>query len=162
MDDTTPATRGTERHSGASIRVGRDIRWAPRAGSFSRTGAVTGLPYRYGLPTFEPRDDGPVDAVILRARYVEPFTGVVPGTLVYQIRSRDDLMVRRIRGRGGGARELGGRVADNITETTAGRRVADRTFANDGSLEDLVESVAGAMTIDFAHRAGWGPVAVAS
>jgi ribose 1,5-bisphosphokinase PhnN len=80
-----------------------------RAGSFSQTGALTGLPYRYGLPAFEPRDGGPVDAVILRADYVEPFSRAVPGAFVYQIGSRGDQMVRRIRARGGGARDLGGR-----------------------------------------------------
>jgi guanylate kinase len=133
-----------------------------RAGSFSQTGALTGLPYRYGLPAFEPRDGGPVDAVILRADYVEPFSRAVPGAFVYQIGSRGDQMVRRIRARGGGARDLDRRVADNITETTAGRRVADRTFTNDGALEDLVDSVAGAMAIDFAHRSGSAPAAVAS
>jgi ribose 1,5-bisphosphokinase PhnN len=125
-----------------------------RAGSFSHTGAIAGLPYRYGLPAFEPGDGGPVEAVILRAPYVDPLTRHVPGAIVYQIQSRGDQMARRIQARNGGVQDLGRRVADNITETSAGHRVADRTFANHGTLGDLVDSVAGAMTIDFSRRSG--------
>jgi hypothetical protein len=40
--------------------------------------------------------------------------------------------------------------------------VADRIFTNDGALEDLVDSVAAALTIDFAYRSGSAPAAVAS
>jgi guanylate kinase len=123
------------------------------AGFFCHTGAIAGLPGRYGLPPFVPHDVGPPDAVIVRAPYVGPLARLVPGSVVYQIGDRPDEIARRLRARGCPPSELDARMRDNIAEAAAGRRVADRTFMNEGTLEELVETVTQAMAIDFPGRA---------
>jgi len=133
-----------------------------RAGFFSQTGAITGLPHRYGLPAFVPHDEGPLDTVILRAPYVEQLTRLVPGAVVYQIQDRRDRVARRLRARRCPPAELASRVRDNIAESCSGATVADRTFVNDGSLEELVDTVTDALAIDFPGRPGAESTAVAS
>ena len=119
---------------------------------FCQTGAITGLPYRYGLPGFVPHDDGPLDAVILRASYVRELVSLVPGGVVYQIQDRCDRMAARIEGRGSAPAECRSRIGNNLAESRAGGRLARRTFVNDGPLEAVVDSVLKALTMDFPGR----------
>ena len=161
---TTRPRRPEERNGSPEHRFVSDREFDEllRAGWFSQTGAIAGLPHRYGVPALAPRDSGPVDGLILRAPYVEPFARLVPGTVVYQIQGGAHETLRRLRARDAGTRELGPRVADNSTETSTGRTAADRSFANDGTLGDLVDSVVQAMTIDFPGRSGSALIPVAS
>ncbi len=131
-------------------------------GFFCRTGTITGLAYRYGLPALVVHGDGPPDAVILRAPYVRSLARLVPGTVVYQIEDRPDRIARRLRARGCPPAELDRRIRDNIAESRAGRRVARRTFMNDGTLEQLVDTVTQSMAVDFPGRSGSVPALVAS
>jgi guanylate kinase len=119
-----------------------------RDGFFCQTGSIAGIAHRYGLPKFEPRGTGPVDTVILRAAHVEQFCRLVPGTIVYQIEDRSDRVAERVRARGCPSAETVARLRDNITESDAGRRIAQRTFVNDGTLDQLVDAVIGAMGFD--------------
>jgi guanylate kinase len=118
-------------------------------GFFQDTGTLFGLPHRYGLPPLRVSPTGPFDAVMLRAPFVERFSKLVPHRLVYQI--RDDIERARCRlvARGVGPRELAARLDDNRREIAAGRRVADRVFVNDRTLDALVDAVAVALTTDI-------------
>ena len=97
----------------------------------------------------------------MRARYVEQFRGLVPGVVVYQIQVGGDRTIRRIWDRGCSTEELGRRMADNLTESTAGCPVADRIFVSHATVGDLVDSVANALVIDFPGRSALAPVAPA-
>jgi hypothetical protein len=52
-------------------------------GFFLHTAALAGLPYRYGLARLPPPARGPIDAVILRAPFVDQFTALVARPVVY-------------------------------------------------------------------------------
>jgi ribose 1,5-bisphosphokinase PhnN len=121
-------------------------------GFFCQTGVIAGLAHRYGMPAFVPRSSGPVDTVILRAPYVEAFTRRLPGAVVYQIEDRSDRIVPRLATRRCPPSEATSRIRDNINESLVGRRVAQRTFINDGPIESLVEVVLEAMSIDLPGR----------
>jgi guanylate kinase len=131
-------------------------------GFFCRSGAITGLTYRYGLPAFVPHDGGPPDAVILRAPYVKSLAHLVPGSIVYQIEARPDQMARRLRARGCTPSELDRRIRDNVAESRAGQHVARRIFMNDGTLEQVVDTVTQSVAVDFRGRSGSVPALVAS
>jgi guanylate kinase len=131
-------------------------------GFFCRTGAITGLAYRYGLPAFVPHEGGPPDAVILRAPYVRSLARLVPGSVVYQIEDRPDQKARRLRARGCPPSELDARIRDNIAESTAGHLVARRIFVNDGTRGQLVDTVTEAVAVDFARSSDAAAALVAS
>jgi ribose 1,5-bisphosphokinase PhnN len=73
---------------------------------------------------------------------------------VYHISDRPDRVAQRLRARGRPGSELGPRIRDNIAESIAGDQVAQRTFVNEGTLEQLVDTVAEAMATDFSGRLG--------
>jgi ribose 1,5-bisphosphokinase PhnN len=125
-----------------------------RAGFFCQTGVISGLPHRYGMPSFVPRPDGPVDTVILRAPYVDTFRCLIPGPVVYQIEDRRDRIELRLQSRQGSSAEAMSRIRDNINESLTGRRIAHRTFINDGPIEALMHVALEAMTIDLPGRSG--------
>jgi guanylate kinase len=122
-------------------------------GFFLEAVRLFGLPYRYGLPPLRPSATGPLDAVMLRAPVVPTFARSVPRHLVYQVEDPTDRPRERLVQRGVGAEEVAARLDDNRREIAAGRRIADRVFRNDGSLDELVDRVATAVRCDAGVRA---------
>jgi guanylate kinase len=122
-------------------------------GFFLETVAWVGGVHRYGLPPLPDPSDGPVDAVILRAPFVEAFARRHGGDqLVYQIEDTVERARHRLALRGCPAAELAARLANHQRERLAGRRVAQRVFVNDQSLAVLVEAVAAALRDDLADH----------
>lgn len=151
---TTRAPRDAERESSLEHRFVSETEFQERlhAGFFCQTGVIAGLPHRYGIPAFVPQAEGPVDTVILRASYVESFRRHTPGPVVYQVEDRCDRIAPRLQSRQCPPTEALTRTRDNINESLVGRRVAHRTFVNDGSIEVLAHTALEAMTIDFPGR----------
>ena len=116
-------------------------------GFFLDTVAMFGLPYRYGLPTVRPSDDGRVDTIMLRAALVDRLKPFVASFVVYQIEDTTDRVRERLIARGCPADELAARLRDNEVEVALGRRIADRVFVNDGPLLELVDAIADTLPV---------------
>jgi guanylate kinase len=108
---------------------------------------------RYGLPPLPAAAPGLVDAVILRAPFVEAFARRVGDPLVYQIEDTAERVRQRLVSRGCGAAELAARLDDHRCERLLGHRVAHRVLVNDRSLAALVETVAAALREDLTDHA---------
>ena len=122
-------------------------------GFFLETVAWAGGTHRYGLPPVADPPDGLVDAVILRAPFVEAFARRHGGDqLVYQIEDTVERARHRLALRGCPAGELAARLTSHQRERLAGHRVAQRVFVNDQSLAVLVEAVAAALRDDVADH----------
>lgn len=119
-------------------------------GFFLDTVSLFGLPYRYGLPALDTAEDGPLDAVMLRAPLVGRFTAVFPHHLVYQIEDLPDRLEARLRERETAPADRTARLSDNVREVDSGRLVAHRVFVNSGSLEGLADAVSIALRKDLA------------
>jgi guanylate kinase len=117
-------------------------------GAFVATGAIAGLPYRYGLPNLA---CGPgLLALVLRANAIAEVKRAFPGVLVYQV--EDDLARtrRRLWARGLQPTEVAARLAGHHFELELGRRLCHRAFVNAASLPDLTDRVARALRTDLA------------
>jgi guanylate kinase len=117
-------------------------------GFFLGTVQLPGLPFRYGLPAVERRDDGPIDTVMARAPFVPAFDEFFDNRIVYQIEGTLDDARARLRERGSDAAEIAARLAVYDDEIAAGRALADRVFANDTTLDELVGRVVAALDRD--------------
>src|SRR4051794_2361157 len=123
---------------------------------FIDTVSLFGLPYRYGLPPLgdcSAGSAGPVDAVMLRAPLVDRFAEHVGELAVYQIADTADRLRARLLARSTSPADIAARILDNQAEIEAGRRIAHRTFVNDGSLDELAGSVAAALLADTSGAA---------
>jgi guanylate kinase len=116
---------------------------------FLGTTQMFGLPHHYGLPRFELQPSGPIDAVMLRAPLVEQLRALMPSLLVYHIDSDLEEAARRLADRSVDDAEAQARAAANEAELEQGRQIADRTFTNDGDMDDLVESVLVELLTDY-------------
>jgi len=123
------------------------------AGFFTARGTIHGLPYRYGIPAIDRGAEGPLDAVIWRARHIAQLRCLASDCLVYQVADTDTRIERRIATRGTTRNEVESRAADNISELSAGRRVAHRVFQNHGSLEGLSQQVLAGLIADTSATA---------
>lgn len=132
------------------------------AGFFLDTARLPGLPHRYGLARLPSPSAGPVDVVVMRAPLVPRLAARVPRLVVYQITDDIDVARRRLRARGCAGTEIAARLADHDRELRRGRPYADRSFANDGPLADLVDAVATALAADLGAPACRLGTAVAS
>jgi ribose 1,5-bisphosphokinase PhnN len=125
-----------------------------RDGFFLETGAMFGLPYRYGLPRMperrRPDRSRPADAVMLRAPVLPRFSELVPHRVVYQIDDLPQRVAGRLQARAYPPAELQARLDDNRNEVAAGRRIADRIFLNAGPVGELADRVAAALVTDGA------------
>lgn len=125
-----------------------------RAGFFLEVVRMFGLPYAYGLPAVDRPGDGRVPAIMVRAPLLALVERHFPGSLAYQI--EDERARDRLGDRPG---ELGTRVEGWDRERRLGRAAAHRVFVNAGSIDDVVDAVAGAIRKDFekeelCHRTG--------
>jgi guanylate kinase len=118
-------------------------------GFFLKTAALSGLPYRYGLPPLPAPVSGSIDGIILRASFVDGLAQVFPDQLVYQIEDTAERARERLLRRGCAAVELSARLDDHHREIAAGRRVAHRVVVNDRPLPALADAVASALRIDM-------------
>ena len=116
------------------------------AGFFADRVAMFGLPYRYGLPPLRRSPDGPVDAVMLRAPLVDRFAAICDDFTVFQIEDTPTRAAERLRARGTSEDDIAARLADNNRELVAGRAIAARVFVNDGTLDELADVIAAALT----------------
>jgi guanylate kinase len=130
-----------------------DFDAALRGGLFMATATPFGLPYRYGLPTLARNDQGPVDAVMLRAPAVAQFTALVAECVIYQITVDDSVALRRLRDRGSPTADVAARVEDNPREVALGALLADRIFINAGSDEHVADTVTAALRADIGQAA---------
>jgi guanylate kinase len=116
---------------------------------FLETAALPGLPYRYGLPALPPPAGGAMDAVILRAPFVDRLARRFPEQLVYQLEDTAQLARARLLSRGCAPAELAARLDDHHGEIEAGRRVAHRVVVNDRPLDALADTFAAALHADM-------------
>ena len=119
---------------------------------------MPGLPYRYALPRVALDDEGPTHTIMARAQFVDLFARYFPDRLVYEI---DDTLERareRLIARGSDAHEIDVRLAGHQEEIEAGRKISSRSFANAGSLDDLVAAITAALRVDVS--ASFGQLAV--
>jgi guanylate kinase len=131
------------------------------AGFFLGTVALPGLPYRYALPAVTPRDDGPLDAIMARAPFIELFVPYFPARLVYEIDDTRERARTRLIQRGSGEHEIDARLEGHQAEVEAGRQIASRSFVNDGTLDGLVEEIAEALRVDVLTTASLHDVGLA-
>src|SRR4051812_7880875 len=82
-----------------------------RDGFFLGTVALPGLPFRYALPKPALDATGPVDTVMARAPFIEPFAQFFPERLVYQIEDTIDRAHTRLIARGSDDHEIVARLA---------------------------------------------------
>jgi guanylate kinase len=125
---------------------------AERRGDFLGSTTMFGLPYRYGLPTFDLRQHGPVDTVMLRAPLVPTLEAVFPGPIVYCFDAPDRVTSARLAARCTAPAELSSRSADNRAERGSALRIARRTFDSGGSAGQVAEvalAVRAALVADF-------------
>lgn len=118
-------------------------------GFFLQTAALSGLPYRYGLPPLPPPVSGSIDGIILRAPFVDRLAQLFPDQLVYQIEDTAHRARARLLLRGCASGELSARLDDHHREIAAGRRVAHRVVVNDRPLAALADAVAAALRTDM-------------
>ena len=109
-----------------------------------------GLPHWYALPAIARSETGPIDAVMLRAPLVPRLREFYDPLTIYQIASSRSSIDVRLTARGLSEDEFAARVSDNDRELATGRAIADRQFANDRPLEDVIEQIERALQIDFA------------
>ena len=120
-----------------------------RAGYFLEVVRPFGLPFRYGLPGVEPSVVGAVPAIMVRAPLVPLVVRHFPRHVIYQIEaSHDRAKERLVRARDADA-ALGSRLEGFEEERRLGRAIASRCFVNDATVAELLEAVAGAITLDF-------------
>ena len=118
-------------------------------GFFLGTAALPGLSHRYGLASLLAASGGPVDAVILRAQFVERVARAFPRQLVYQIEDTVERAEQRLLLRGCTAAEVAARLDEHHGEIAAGRRVAHRVIVNDRPVSALVDVVSAALRRDL-------------
>ena len=111
------------------------------AGRFLGVVQPFGLAFRYGLPRFARGAGGPVDCVMLRAPFVEEFRAMIPEIVVYQIEVDAARARERMTARGDSSEDAEARLSRFDDELVAGRRLADRTFVNHGSLDALIAEI---------------------
>lgn len=117
---------------------------------FQGTARPFGLPYCYGLPQIVRRSAGPADLAILRAASADHWASALQPAIVYQLEDAPERLQRRLLQRGGDPADIAARLKDNALEVEEGRRLADRIFVNDSTLDALVHQVAQALWIDLA------------
>ncbi len=88
-------------------------------------------------------------ALMVRAPFLPLVARHFPDHVVYQIEESYEQASARVTARERAGGDLGTRLVDFESERTAGRLVARRTFANDGSVDDVVSSVERAIEEDF-------------
>ena len=120
-------------------------------GHFLATAALPGLPHRYGLAPLQ-ADPGAVDAVILRAPFVESFGRLFPDMLVYQVKDNIHRARQRLLLRGCTPLELAARLDGHHRELAAGRRLAHRVIVNDRPLPALADAAAATLRLDLVRR----------
>ena len=148
---TTRAPRPDEREGALEHRFVTDAVFdeLEAAGFFLGTVSLPGLPFRYALPRPELVPDGPVDAIMARAPFIELFATYFPDPLVYQIEDSTEHAHARLLERGTSADEVAARLLGHDQEIESGRAFAHRTFINDGTLEGLVDAMTSALRRDI-------------
>lgn len=115
-----------------------------RAGAFVGVVRLPGLPHRYGLPAVD-GTGGPLPAVVARAPFVAALRDHFPLGPTYQVERSAAATIAALAGRGTSAAEEAARFLAVEDERLAGRALADRWFANDGTSDDLATRVAAAL-----------------
>jgi guanylate kinase len=117
-------------------------------GGIAGTSRLPGLPYRYGLPSLGHRECGRPLLVLARAQHVAALSRLGHRTVVYHLGADADRCRARLATRGKGVKAPTARAACHVAEITNGRRIADRAFRNDTTLDDLACAVGSALSHD--------------
>lgn len=114
---------------------------AMAAGDLAGVGRLPGLRYRYGLPRMNSAARI-AQLVIARQQHVEELRSLGHHTVVYQVEAAADRCLARLRQRRTDDADVDARSRQHRADLIEGRRLADRIFSNDGSLDDLATAVA--------------------
>jgi guanylate kinase len=118
------------------------------AGGVAATGRLPGLSYRYGLPVLDHCDGGRPLLVLARAQHVAALSRLGHRTVVYHLGADVDHCRLRLADRRTDLDEAVARAASHAADLANGRRIADRVFRNEGTLDDLASAVGSALTHD--------------
>jgi guanylate kinase len=118
------------------------------AGGLAGTGRLPGLSYRYGMPLLGRRDGGRPLLVLARAQHVAALSRLGHRTVVYHVAADADRCRLRLAARGTDLEEAAARAASHSADLANGRRVADRVFPNDSTLDELADAVGSALMAD--------------
>jgi len=118
-------------------------------GGMAGSGRLPGLSYRYGLPALD-RRNGPQPLLVLaRAQHVAALSRLGHRTVVYHLSAEADRCRARLANRGTSLDDVSARAASHVPELVNGRRIADRVFRNEGTLDDLADAVGSALKHDW-------------
>jgi guanylate kinase len=130
--------------------VSEEIFYQKQAASyFLEVVQMFGLPYWYGLPRVEKPALNVVPAVMLRVNLVPLIGTYFDDFIVYQIDDELPKVAARLKARQADGQALGSRLADYQQEVAVGRKLANRVFTNDTTLEELTERIKRALVVDF-------------
>jgi len=115
-------------------------------GFFVSTVELFGLPYEYGLPRKQPKANGKVTCVMLRAPVIEQFAKHFNNFVIYQIEADMNSVSERLQKR---EQEMGNRLKNYQQELKLGRKLAARVFINDSDVNALTRQVKLAIVADF-------------
>jgi guanylate kinase len=117
-------------------------------GGMAATGRLTGLSYRYGMPVLGRRDGGRPLLVLGRAHHVAALSRLGQRAVVYHLGADADRCRVRLANRGTSHGDAAARAACHAAELANGRRLADRVFRNESTLDDLADAVGSALKHD--------------
>jgi guanylate kinase len=120
-------------------------------GFFLENDTMFNLPYQYGLPPITFPENGTIALVMMRASLLPLLQRHYPEHLVYQIEDKIEVVASRLRAREQNGELQGSRLADASTEIMVGRKVADRVFVNDATVEVLADKLIAAIHEDFTY-----------
>jgi guanylate kinase len=128
------------------------------AGFFCDVVRPFGGAHRYGLPLLSRRLAGPpatveeIDAVLLRATYLDHVGDRLSPMVVYQVEAPEPLLAARLAARGTDPAQIRARRVFDVEDTAIGRCWADRILPSEGTLASLVARTLAGLAKDFGVR----------
>lgn len=116
---------------------------------FIETFTLFGLPYQFGLPRIKNPNDGAIPAMVLRSYLVPVMAKHYPDHIIYAIEDDYIKVSGRLQARLARGELIGKRLEEFDQEIKIGRKLANKTFKNDSTIENLARRVQKATAIDF-------------
>ena len=114
--------------------------------------ALFNLPYRYAMPLVQVPRDNKVPSFMGRVMIVPALNNIYPERIIYQVEAPYDFVSTRLKNRVKSGAPIGTRLEDYDKEVSDGRKIAQRVFINDGTLNGLFNQVKVAIETDFIER----------